>query len=226
MVKPAGTKPARAKAAPKRDLIEETRDRSIAKRKSRLDALTELVTQRMADVVADFWDIGQALAEILDDKLYLADGHKTFEAFLKARKLPSRAQAAKLIAVSRSMPRARALALGPEKTHALLAFTRATAEDDTPEGLLDEGRRFAGKSIEEASVRDIKASTSAERAKSTSARPKTAAQAERDRADEALRRAINRALKAAGLTGATVTVTNKVVRAEWPRDLAERRVEK
>lgn len=218
MAKPDAKKPT------KRDLIAETRDAAQAKRKARLDELVGIVVQRMTDVVADFWDIGHALAEILDDKLYLADGHKTFDAFLKAHKLPSRPQAAKLIAVSRSMPRAKAVALGPEKSYALLAFTRATPEDDTPAGLVDEGKRFGGKTIAEASVRDIQDTTRAERTKQSAAKPKTAAQRERARADETLRRAITRALKAAGLSGATVTVSSNAVRAEWPRATAEKRV--
>ncbi len=213
------------KPAPsKRDLITETRDAALAKRRRRLTALVATVRQRMVDIVADFWDIGVALGEIVDDKLYLADGFKNFGAFLKAHALPSRAQAAKLIAVARSMPRAKALALGPEKTHALLAFTRATPEEDTPEGLLDAGKRFGGKPIAEASVRAIQQSARHARAKAAAAKPQTAAQRARERAAASLRSAVTKALKAAGLAGATVTVTGKVVRAEWPRATAEKRV--
>lgn len=219
------SKPRTAKTAPKRDLIRETSAAAKATRKARLDALLGVIQQRMVDVVADFWDIGQALGEILDEKLYVADGHKTFAAFLQANRLPSRAQAAKLIAVARSMPRKQALKLGPEKTYALLAFTRATPEADSPTELVDAGKRFAGKTAEQASLREIEASTRAQHEKNAAAKPKTAAQRARAREEASLRRAIAGQLKAAGLHGATIVVSAKTVRAEWPREVAKKRVE-
>lgn len=215
-----------AKKAPKRDLIAQTRDAAQARRKSRLDALVALIEQRMADVVADFWDIGHALAEIVDDKLYLAEGHRTLDAFLKAHKLLSRAQASKLMAVARSMPRAEAVKLGAEKSYALLAFTNATPEDDTPAGLIEADARFEGRTLSAASVRDIEASTRAVRERHSTTKAASPAQKAKAKADAALRRAITRALKDAGLSGATVTVTARGVRAQWTRAVAEKRVAK
>lgn len=219
------SKPRTPKPTSKRDLIRETRTAAATTRKARLDALLGIIQQRMVDVVADFWDIGQALGEILDDKLYVADRHRTFEAFLRANGLPSRAQVAKLIAVARSTPRKQALNLGAEKAYALLAFTRATPEADSPAELVDAGRRFAGKTADQASLREIEASTRAQRERSAAAKPKTAAQREREREEAALRRGLARKLKSAGLHGATIVVSGKTVRAEWPREVARRRVE-
>lgn len=215
-----------AKKARKRDLITETKDAAQTRRRARLDALVALIEQRMTDVVADFWDIGHALAEIVDDKLYLAEGHRTLDAFLKAHKLLSRAQASKLMAVARSMPRAEAVKLGAEKSYALLAFTNATPEDDTPAGLMQSGARFEGRTVESASVRDIEASTRAVREKHAATRTPSPAQKAKQKADAALGRAVTRALKEAGLSGATVTVTARGVRAQWTREIAEKRVAK
>ncbi len=190
------SKKASAKSPTRRDIIQETRDAARAARNAKLEALTADIKQKMVEVIDAFYDIGLALREILEEKLYLAGGYRSFEAFLLAHGLFARSQAAKLIAVVKNVPRAKALLLGAEKSYALVAYTRETPEADSPAEIVD-GGSIGGKKVGEASLRDIEAATREVRAK------KPVTEAARARA----------------------VATAKGIRAEWPSAVAAKWVE-
>jgi len=157
---------------------------ALARKKDRLEALVRLIARRATSIRESFYDIGVALTEIVKNKLYEADGHASFEAFLQARQLGSRAQAYKLIAIAAELDRDQAIVLGQEKAAALIAHAAATPEADSALSLAKSGR-FGAKSTAQASVGDIEKATRAVRAKERASKPKTAAQKAAIQADRA-----------------------------------------
>ena len=209
-----------SKRAP--SLIERTKTQALARNKLRLADLVALIRRRVTDVVEGFYDIGEALREVLDKKLYAAEGHKSLEAFLKAEAMMSGRQARKLIAVVRKVPREKALTLGQERAYALVAYTDATPDDDSPAQLVADGAKIGAKPAGEASVRDIKAATRAVNAEARARRPKTEAARAKEKADAALVKALRTLLREAGLARADVTLVRGDVRVTITRAAAER----
>ncbi|MFO0603249.1 MAG: hypothetical protein U0324_08750 [Polyangiales bacterium] len=211
-------------AAEKLPLIERTKAAALERNRARLAELLGVVHRKMTAVVEGFYDVGEALREVLDKKLYAAAGHATFEAMLEAEGLMSPRQARKLIAVARKVPREQALGLGHERAYALLAYAEATAANDTVAAIVTSGVLVGGKPAAEASLREITAATRQVRAKAQGAKPKTEAQRERERADAAVTRAVREALRAAGFGRAAVAVAGDEVRVVLSRAQAERLV--
>ena len=199
------------KSAAMHDLITTTRDTAKAVRRARLAELVTLIKTKVKTAVDSFYDVGLALREVLENKLYLAERHASFEAFLQAHKLMSRVQASKLIAIVTGVGRAQALSLGVETSYALVSYTRATPEADTPASLVAAGKTFAGKPIGRATKRDILAAAREVRGE----RAPTPAVKERDRNREKVQRWLVRALRDAKLGGASITRTRSGLRAEW-----------
>jgi hypothetical protein len=203
-------------------LIQQTKERALARNKARLAELMALIRRRLTEVVEGFYDIGEALREIVDHKLYAAMGHKSLGELLKAEGLISLRQATKLIAVVRKTPREQALALGQERAYALVAYTEATPEPDSPAQLLAEGANVGGKPAKDASVRDILAATRGAREKARAARPKSAAEREKTKADAALEVALRTVLREAGIGRAQIAVGTGDVRITIARSTALR----
>ena len=183
-------------------LIKATKALALEIHRKRLKALEGLIRRRLATVVESFYDIGEALTEILRRKLYAVGGHASLEAYLTATKLIGIAQVMKLIAIVREVPREVALAAGPERSYALIA-----------------SGTVAGQPAAKAPVRAITAAK-AERAK----RPKTAAAKERDKADAALVKGVRALLRASGLGAGVVSVGGDEVRVVLTREQAERAI--
>lgn len=135
----------------------------------RAEALLELIARRKQTITEAFYDIGEALREILKKKLYGALGFASFEKLLTARKVIAASTAYQLIDVVDSLPRDKALSLGAEKSYALARFAAATAESDPPSTLVDEGVPIGprGKRIPatKVSVRELEEATRKVRAK-------------------------------------------------------------
>ncbi|MBK8251748.1 MAG: hypothetical protein IPK82_03660 [Polyangiaceae bacterium] len=174
--------------SPKKTALQTTRQEAVKVREAdrkRAESLLALIGRRTARIAEDFFDIGKALRELLQKKLYLALGYTSFEEMLTARKVMSLAQAKKLIQVVEAVPIEKALALGPEKAYALARYAAATPELDTPASLLEQGAKVGGKRADQASVRDIERATRETRAKTApkpiqSAAEKAAAKTARD----------------------------------------------
>jgi hypothetical protein len=203
------------------DLITRTKDAALARNRKRLAELLALVRRRMIEVVEGFYDIGEAFREILDHKLFAADGHKSMAAMLVAEKLMSYRQASKLIKVVRRVPREEALSLGQERAYALVAYTDATPDDDSPAGLLAANAPVGGKPLRDASLRDIEAATQETRTTARVKRPKSAAAKAKAKSDEAIAKHVRATLRDAGLGRIEVTVGRDVVTVRIPRAKAE-----
>ncbi len=142
--------------------------------------------------------------------------------FLAAEGLVSYAKANRLIAIVRKVPREQALVLGQERAFALVAYTEATPEGDSPAALLAADAKLGATPVAQASVRQIEAATRAAR----SARAKSGAASEgaraRARADADTLRAVKKALRDAGLAGAAVQVGRSRVTITVDRARADR----
>ena len=114
----------------------------------RCEELLALIERRTATIAESFYDIGEALREIHHKALHAALGFKSFEAMLERHSGIGRSQVYKLMAIARSLPRSRALALGTERAYALAALAHASAQPDTAASLLDTGLRVGGKQVD------------------------------------------------------------------------------
>ena len=110
--------------------------KQLAANKKRGTALLALIDRRKTRISLDFYDIGEALKELLDNMLYSAMGFDSFEQMLDARKVMGATQAFKLIRLVEGIPRDQALRLGQEKAYALVTYTAATPEQDVPAALV------------------------------------------------------------------------------------------
>jgi hypothetical protein len=143
--------------------------RAASDKKARGEALLALIERRKQRIVEDFYDLGLALKELLDDELYVALGHRTFAELLSARNVVSASSAKKLIAVVEHVSREQALRLGREKAYALVAYAAASPEADVPSQLAAIDAEIAGKKVSALSTRDIE--EAARRARQAARKP-------------------------------------------------------
>lgn len=139
-----------------------TRTQALARKTAgasarRAEELLELIARRKARILEDFYDLGSALKELLDRKLYAALGYASFDDLLAKRNVLGRTQAYKLIAVVRELPRARAVEIGQERAYALVTVAAATPEPDTAGSILTTGVKVRGKTrdVSKLSKRDL-----------------------------------------------------------------------
>jgi hypothetical protein len=153
---PRGVAARKKKASTKKlssGLVKAQRERQ--KRIARAEELLDLITRRKGRIAEDFYDIGEALRELLKSRLYVDLGHESFAEMLEARGVLGETQAHKLIAVVSSFPRKQALEIGHEKAYVLTRLAAATSEPEAPATLLDSGKVIEGKAVAEASLRDL-----------------------------------------------------------------------
>lgn len=167
---------------------------------ARAEALLALIERRKARIAEDFYDLGEALRELQQKKLYLALGHRSFADMLNARGIMSLSQAKKLIEVAASMPRDKALAVGAEKAYALARYAAATPEPDTPAWLVETNAKIGAKHVRDISLREIEDATK----KVRSARGEKKASPE-ERAAHASAKEVRAWLRRRGVKDATVT---------------------
>lgn len=204
------------------DKAREQRARSLALKKQKCDELIALIERRRTRIAEDFYDIGIALRTILREKLYEAGGYGSFAALVERRRLMSRATAMRLVAIVDHVPRAQAIALGQEKSYALIGYTSATPEKDTAAELARTDANVNRKPLSRATVRDI---TAAARAKRDETRGKTrGTPAQRARAAQArdAQAKVRAALKKLGLPRPRVTTSSNGVRVELTFDEVDR----
>ena len=222
MAKAKGTKKAKATkkqgdgAARKESPIEKTARAAAIDQEAALASLLGEIREHVREIGARFYDVGVALMEIVDRKLYAVRRHRSLGALVTAEKLMSPRQAAKLVAVARKVKREDAVALGLEKTYALMGYAAATPAADSVAGLL-EGGTIEGRPVRRLSLRQIDAAAKAART-AASARPATA----RSKADAKVARALATAMRAGGAPKGTITVGPRRVRIDLPRDVVER----
>ncbi len=126
-----------------------------------VDLLGKIAT-RKDDIARAFYDIGTALAELHEKKLYGALGYATFDAMLEDRDMMSGQYARRLIQIAGAFDREQAQRLGPDKAYALVRYVARTKQADDPAEYLLEGFPVPGgkrRPIDQVAARDITAAT-------------------------------------------------------------------
>ena len=180
-------------------------DKQAEAKRRRAQALLALVQRRKQRITEDFYDIGEALRELLRKELYKALGFASFDELVVTHELMSGEQARKLIMLVEHMPREEALQLGQEKAYALVAYTLATPEADVPAELVRTDAKLGDKPVSKASVRDLKVAA-AEVRKKQPKKPPSEAQRARLRREKELVATARSVLKRAGVSRAEVVV--------------------
>ncbi len=129
--------------------------------RSRAETLLRRIQDRRSDIARAFYDIGSALRELNDKKLYGSLGYATLDAMLEARELMTPQYARRLIEVVRNFDVDQARRLGPEKAYALARYTARTKQTDDPSEYIAEGFPVGGRrrAIDDVTVRDIHTAT-------------------------------------------------------------------
>lgn len=162
-----------------------------ARHEAHANELLALIARRIQRIEEDFFDVGTALRELKEKKLFVALGFRTFDAMLAKRVPMGRSQAYRLIAIATKVTREDAVALGEEKAYSIARLVAVTPEADTVASVLGSGVRV-GKSKRSArrmSTREIDAAK-----RSITAQNKKPDPAERDAKRQA--RAAQAALRA------------------------------
>lgn len=118
-----------------------------ARARKRAISLLALVAERKETISSAFYEMGLALRELLDEKLYASLGYASFGAMLADRKVMSRSFAFRLIGVTRAFSAAEAKKLTAKKAMSLVRLAAATATDETPRELAEKGVVVDGKKV-------------------------------------------------------------------------------
>jgi len=108
---------------------------AMAQQRKRAQELLQLIRRRMADITDGFYEIGECLAEMNNNRLHVALGYGTLAEMLAGERILGAVQAGKLITVATLVPREDAVRLGPEMSYAVTRYAHATGTDTR--GLLD-----------------------------------------------------------------------------------------
>lgn len=171
----------------------------------------------LAQLARNFWDLGRALKTFRDRKLHVALGYSAFAAMLESERLLSDSQAYKLIGVVENLRKREAVRLGFEKAAALVAYAAATPDSDSAAELAKSDALIGDKRVSKSSVRDLEERGRHVRAKAAAGKPRSPAQAAKDKADAALVKRVKAQIAAAGFGRATVTLTATKVVVELAR---------
>jgi hypothetical protein len=125
--------------------------------RARAQGELERVRMLKMRITVSFYEMGEALGRILDDKLYVALGYASFVDLLHGENLLGPTQAKKLIAVRKSFDRDQALRVGPERAYALTRYVARTKTAASPSELVEKGFPLAGRRtpVEQMPVRKI-----------------------------------------------------------------------
>ena len=170
------------------------------------------VRELKESITASFYEMGEVLGRILDEKLYVALGYASFVELLEGEDLLGPTQAKKLIAVRRGFERDHALLVGPEKAYALARYAARTKIADSPGDLVTKGFPIGGRRtpVTEVPIRRIEEAGRAVVRRQTGGHSQNA----RARADaETEARVCLAAFRARG--GEGVTVRPKFERGAW-----------
>jgi hypothetical protein len=193
--------------------------------RARAERLLAEIARRKQHVAEEFYDLGQALRELLRKGLYRSLGHDTFESMLRARDVMGPTQAYKLIALVEHMSRDEAIRLRQEKAYALLSYTAATPEPDAPDQLVSDDAVVDGKKLSTMSSRELNTAAKKVRAAKRKARKPTLAEREAARHERTLIAALRSILKQGGIGHASIELGRREVVVRIARGAVERLTE-
>jgi len=179
-----------------------SRKTSAAARR-RAEGLLAEIERRKEHIKKEFILIGRALLELETRKLFGALGYATFDDMLRERAVLGRSQAYKLLAITKELPDKKALSLGIEKAYALARLAAATATTkDSAKSLAKTGVRIEGRTRR---VADLSATAIRKQAHRVRSARSNARHEPARHSAQALTRAAERALRAAGVETAEIS---------------------
>ena len=188
-------------------------------------ACTDAIRSRLGAIARDFWDVGELLRKMQDERLYQALGHETFRAYLDAELAVAANQAYKMIRIVRAFVRGDAERVGVERADLLIGYAKLLGEDHDPGELVRTATPIGEKPVTEATVRELQEAISQLRRERAleQARGHAARQAKRATSD--LERRVRKALGSASDLGrGTIQVTSNTVVVRFSRRALERRL--
>lgn len=133
------------------------------KLRRRGEELIAEIERRKPRIAREFHEIGRALQELAQPRIYLSMGYKSLGELLDGRRLMGRSSAYRLMAVAQAFTKAQALRLGAEKAYALTRYVAATPADDLASALVDADATIDGKKVSAISLRELEAAARAVR---------------------------------------------------------------
>lgn len=124
-------------------------------KREKATALIALIARRKSEILENFYDIGEALLELKEKRLFLALNHSSFEDMLKERTTIGHAQAYELMKLVQMVPRKIAMEMGSAKSAALTEWVAVTETKETVAELVKSNAVIGGKPVKKASSRDI-----------------------------------------------------------------------
>lgn len=219
--KPPTKPPATATRKERANALVEAGRRAEDARAKKGQALLAQMRKLVAQLADRFVELGQTLRVIFDEQLFVAVGYETFEAMLEAEKLISRSQAYKLMAVAAVFEQADIRDFGVERAVALIAYTRATPEDDDPAELLRRNATIGadatqpGTPVRDATLADLQRARRDALAAAARGAPPAEAKKARERAEKAVAKRVVSGAKTAGLPRPEVRILATKVVATW-----------
>jgi hypothetical protein len=148
------TAPIKPKSKALSPLIARTVENAIAAHKQAgADALASIELNRR-NIAESFFDIATDLAVLRRVEVYSAMGHASFDEVIPLTGF-ARTTAFALLKLPQHFTRHTAIALGPEKSTALIRFVQSTEEDDDAETLARQDASIAGKPISALTSQEI-----------------------------------------------------------------------
>lgn len=211
-------KPAPTSRQQRANALVEAGRRAEDARARKARALLEAIRGQMADVAESFLELGASLKALYDGALHTPLGYDSFEALLSGERLVSRSQAFKLMAVASVFAKADIRDFGIERAMALIAYTRATPEEDDAAELLRANAEVGGVEVRSATIDDLQRARREVLMAQAGAAPASAEAVARARAQKTAIQTIKRGIKAGGLPRAEVVAQGAKVVATWALD--------
>ena len=120
-------------------------------------ALTDAIKLDLRSIGALFWEVGEKLRRVSDERVYTQLGYATFREYLDGELSVSARQAFKMVAIVRAYVRDDAEAIGFERGAALITYARAHGSAVDPGQLVRDDAAIGDKPISACSVRDLRA---------------------------------------------------------------------
>lgn len=205
-MKPAPTRrrPMVAQATPMPKAASPGRTTTSSDLRARAETLTDSIIVDLATLAQTFWQIGEKLHEIIDDRLFVSLGFDDFGDYVEARLGVAIAQAYKMVRVVRNYARGDAEKLGLERATSLVRYAKHVGVD--PGELVREDAVVGDKPVSLASVRDIDLAARAVYLAKKAARSRAPAARAVKREDRRMTEELAALLASQNIRGARITV--------------------
>lgn len=177
---------------------------AVDRDRARAEALTSEILVDLATLSETFWQVGEKLHALVNERLFTKLGYETFPDYVEARLGVAVGQAYKMVRVIRNYVRADAERLGVERSDSLIRYAKHVGVD--PGELIRQDAVVGTRPVSQASVREIEAAANAAYKAKVEARSRAPAVRRVHRENRAIADELKRLLLDAGIRGAKLSV--------------------